>query len=266
MTFVFNGFSATFRLLRNSLDDVTAHLPYPAPSLSRCGGSLECMMTSLGMGSVSDYIEPVSTQFDLVEELKPSIMGMIDKLGCLKWGVMTVPLSDLMSKLGMEGDEVCDFDIDYCEEIDLGPVQDVLEEMNQKMQKPMQKFETLLADSGRRLDEANFQEKFVPLLHFGVSPAGLAAGKARTPTSAAKLEYRIAIVSPMKMVRTASEWVADQIDGAEQLLDAAMDVLDSINIPVGFHVQADPTVYFKVGMIIQNGVSKLGMVSVYIGF
>lgn len=91
-------------------------LPAPANELADCEADAKCLLSKLGLKDVAGLFDPVSDLFNTLSEVKTMFIDMVGGLQCSKWGTQTVPITSVVSKLGVElPGEVCDIDIPYCE-------------------------------------------------------------------------------------------------------------------------------------------------------
>lgn len=108
--------SFSFVVLCHLIDDVVKTLPAPANELADCETNPKCLLSKLGLNDVAELIEPASKMFNILSHVKTMFIDVVEGLQCSKWGTQTVPITSVVSKLGIElPGEVCDIDVPYCE-------------------------------------------------------------------------------------------------------------------------------------------------------
>ena len=106
----------SFVVLRHLIGDVVKTLPAPANELADCEADPKCLLSKLGLKDVAALIDPASKLFNILSDVKSMFIDVVEGLQCSKWGTQTVPITSVISKLGVElPAEVCDIDVPYCE-------------------------------------------------------------------------------------------------------------------------------------------------------
>jgi len=209
-------------------NNVIKALPASLPSLGNCGTDFDCILKTIGMGDMVNFfghIADVLDQFkigDLLEQIEDIVTGV----KCLAWKTQTVPVSNLLTEIGLPDINACDIELKYCDELDLSAIEPTLAMLDEMFEDIIGILQ--MGESGRRLAITKKMDAFWPIFGLKLPRGG----------EAPPIGYVLDYFSEDKQV-TRSETRKGH--------------------PMGYHINFDFTAAINLGLIRRHGKFKLGL-------